>query len=83
VLPVLHEADDPVLSENEPPPVIFEAKVEIFFLTCRLPQVGQVTSSMALELRTSSSNGWLQVAQTNSNKGIVHSFRSGLPDGRR
>jgi hypothetical protein len=71
VLPVLHEADGPALSENEPPPVIFEAKVEIFFFTCRLPQVGQITSSTALELRTSSSNGWLQVAHTNSNRGIV------------
>ena len=74
VLPVLHEADDPALSEKEPPPVTIEANVEIFFLTCRLPQVGQITSPIALELRRSSSNGWLQVAQTNSNKGMLHSL---------
>ena len=80
---MLHEADGPALSEKAPPPVTFEAKVEIFFLTCWLPQVGHITSSMALELRTSSSNGWLQVAQTNSNKGMLYSFRSDLPDDRR
>jgi hypothetical protein len=44
-------------SEIEPPPATFEANLEIFLRTCGLPQAGQVTPSVALALRTSSSNG--------------------------
>jgi hypothetical protein len=74
VLPVLHEAAELAPRENEPPPELREAKVEIFLVTCKLPQVGQMTSLTALELRTSSSKGRLQSVQTNSNRGINHSW---------
>ena len=70
MLPVLHEAAELAPSEKLLPPDDFEAKVESFFLICELPQEGQVTSLMALLLRSSSSKGWLHSEQTNSNKGI-------------
>jgi hypothetical protein len=38
------------------PPDTLDAKVEIFFLTSVLPHDGQATPSIALALRTSSSN---------------------------
>jgi len=64
-----------VLKEgNELPPEIFEANVEIFFFTSVLPQVGQITPSTALELRTSSSNGLPHSLHTNSNIGMDNSF---------
>ena len=53
---VLQEAAELAPSENEPPETR-EAKVEIFLFTCELPHLGQVTSLMALALRTSSSKG--------------------------
>jgi hypothetical protein len=50
--------DEAVLALKEyAPPDVFEAKVEIFFLIRRLPQAGQLTSSIAWTLRTNSSNG--------------------------
>jgi len=55
-------------------PVTREAKVEICFITCSPLQFGQVTSSTALTLRTSSSNGSPQSAHTNSKIGMVHSW---------
>jgi hypothetical protein len=70
VPPVLHEAAELALNEKEPPADL-EAKVESFFLILGLPQVGQLTSLVALELRSSSSKGWLQSEHTNSNKGIA------------
>jgi hypothetical protein len=45
-LPVLHEAAELAPSEKEAPPDTLEAKVEIFFLTSVLPQLGHFTSSM-------------------------------------
>jgi hypothetical protein len=69
VPPVLHEAAlEP--KENELPPEIFEANVDIFFLTCWLPQPGQATTSTAAALRTSSSKGRPQSEQTNSKIGM-------------
>lgn len=59
---------------NELLPEILEAKVEIFFFTSVLPQVGQITPSTALELRTSSSNGLPHLLQINSNIGMDNSF---------
>jgi hypothetical protein len=59
-----------LLNENELPPATLEAKVEIFFLTCWLLQAGQITSFVALALRTSSSNGQPHSSQTNSKIGI-------------
>jgi hypothetical protein len=45
--------------ENElPPPEIFDAKLEIIFRTLLLPHFGQITSTAALALRTSSSKAW-------------------------
>jgi hypothetical protein len=46
-------------------PCTLAEKVESFFLTSRLPQVGQVTSAAAL-LRTNFSNAPPQVGQTYS-----------------
>jgi hypothetical protein len=74
VPPVLQEADEPAPSEKVLPPADLEAKVESFFLIFGLPQVGQLTSLIALELRSSSSKGWLQSAHTNSNKGMSVSW---------
>jgi hypothetical protein len=51
-------------------PAIIEAKVEICFATWLHPQDGQITSPIALELRTSSSNGELHSWQINSKIGI-------------
>ena len=72
VLLVLQEAAELAPNENEAPPEILEAKVEIFFLTCAPPHLGQVTSPTAPALRTSSSKSWSQVVQTNSKSGIVY-----------
>jgi len=71
VLPVLHEALELALNENDPPPEILDAKVEIFLFTSGLPQIGQVTSSVALAERTSSSKGCSQSVHTNSKSGIL------------
>jgi len=71
VPPVLHEADELAPNENELAPEVLEAKVDNFFLIFGLPQLGQFTSAMALELRNSSSKGWLQSEHTNSNKGMI------------
>jgi hypothetical protein len=71
---VLHEAAELAPRENDPPPPeTREAKVEIFLFTCELPHFGQVTSLIALVLRTSSSKDRLQSLHTNSNRGIKHS----------
>jgi hypothetical protein len=72
-VPVPHEAAELALREKDPPPVTRDAKVEIFLFTCELPHFGQVTSLIALLLRTSSSKDRLQSAHTNSNRGIKHS----------
>jgi hypothetical protein len=69
VLPVLQE-DAAAPREKEFPPEILEAKEEIFFLICGLPQAGQFTSWIALALRSSSSNGSPQSVHTNSNIGM-------------
>jgi hypothetical protein len=65
-LPVLQAVAELVENELELPPFILEAKVEIFFCTCELLQVGQMTVSTALELNTSSSNDSLQSVHSNS-----------------
>jgi hypothetical protein len=62
------------VKEELPFPATREAKVEICFLTCSLWQLGQVTSSAALALRTSSSKGSPQSAHMNSKIGMVHSW---------
>jgi hypothetical protein len=72
-VPVLHEAAELAPRENEPPPEIRDANVEIFLFTCELPHSGQITLSIALALCTSSSKDWLQSEHTNSNRGIKHS----------
>jgi hypothetical protein len=69
-VPLLQLEAGALLNENELPPESFEAKVEIFFFTFWLWQVGQATSLTELLLRTSSSKGWLQSAHTNSKIGI-------------
>jgi len=70
----LQAADDPVFREKELPPAAFEANIEICLITSELPQDGQITSSTALALRTSSSKGWLHFEQTNSKSGIFYSY---------
>lgn len=75
VLPVLQAAEE-LLKESELPPDALEAKVDIFFFTCGLPQAGQVTSPTELALRTSSSNGRPHWLQTNSKIGIKISLTS-------
>ena len=77
VLPVLQaEADG--LKDN--PLLAFprEAKVETFFLTSLLWQIGQVTSVMIL-LRNNSSKLWPHWLQTNSNNGIPFSPNHRFP----
>jgi hypothetical protein len=69
VLPVEQlAAEEP--SENELPPEILDAKVEIFFLTWTLPHFGHTTPSIKVELRTSSSNDFSHCSHTNSKIGI-------------
>jgi hypothetical protein len=70
VLPVLHELAL-ALSENDAPALILEAKVDIFFFTFGLPHLGQLTSLIALLLRTNSSKGRPHSSQTNSKIGIL------------
>ena len=70
----LQAADDPAFREKELPPAAFEANIEICFMTSELPQDGQITSSTAFALRTSSSKGWLHFEQTNSKSGIFYSY---------
>jgi hypothetical protein len=72
-LPVLQEAAG-ALAYEPPDPAIFEAKVEICFATWLLPQVGQITLSIALELRTSSSKGAPHSWHINSKIGIHFSL---------
>jgi hypothetical protein len=69
VLPVLHEGEELKLGENELPPVIFEAKEDIFLDTCLLSQAGQLTSLVSA-LRSRSSNSQPQFSQENSKIGI-------------
>jgi hypothetical protein len=69
VLPVL-QAEEVLLKVNELPPVDLDAKRETFLRTSVLWQAGQITSSTALELRTSSSKGLPHRLQTNSKIGI-------------
>jgi hypothetical protein len=45
------------LEYDQSPPLVLAAKLEIFFVTRSLPQVGQDTSCTALMLRTNLSNG--------------------------
>ena len=71
VLPVLQAAEDDPKEKDAPPPLTLEAKVETFFLTSVLRQVGQITPSITLALRTSSSNWFPHLLQTNSNNGIL------------
>jgi hypothetical protein len=68
---VLQE-DEEKLEPSEKLPLLdpFEANVEIFLEIFLLPQIGQSTSLIALDERTSSSNDWLHSSQTNSNSGI-------------
>jgi len=73
---VLQAADELAPKETELPPDILDANVEICFVTSWLPQVGQITPSITLELRTSSSKGRSQVSQINSNSGIMVSSNS-------
>jgi hypothetical protein len=73
---VLQEAAELAPNESIPAPEPFEAKVDIFFEISWLPQAGHFTLSIALALRTSSSNGWLQSVHTNSNNGM--DFTSGV-----
>jgi hypothetical protein len=70
VLPVLQAAALDPKDRDAPPPLTLEAKVETFFFTSVLRQVGQTTPSITLELRTSSSNWLPHWLHTNSNKGI-------------
>jgi hypothetical protein len=71
VPPVLQEpALLVLLKESEPPPDTLEANIETFFITSWLLQIGQVTSSVVMELRTSSSKFCPQSLQMNSNSGI-------------
>jgi hypothetical protein len=72
-LPVLHEAAG-ALAYDPPDPAIIEAKVEICFSTRLLPQDGQITSPIALELRTSSSKGAPHSWHRNSKIGIHFSL---------
>jgi hypothetical protein len=75
VLPVLQEAAVELGVKDKPPfPATRAAKVEICFLTCSLWHLGQVTSSMALALRSSSSNGSPQSSHTNSKIGMILSW---------
>ncbi|OGO74706.1 MAG: hypothetical protein A3K45_04580 [Chloroflexi bacterium RIFOXYC12_FULL_59_14] len=64
----MQEEVELLLNANELPPsaAAFEAKVDIFFFTCPLPQTGQVTSLIWLELKTSSSKLFEHFLQTNS-----------------
>jgi hypothetical protein len=71
VLPVLQEGEAELNEAKLFPPLTFEANTEIFFLTCLLPQSGQVTSLAALALRNSSSKGRPQLLQTNSKMGML------------
>jgi len=74
VLPVLHAAAlEAALKPLLLLPVILEANFEIFLFTFGLPQAGQLTPSISLALRTSSSKGWPHWVHTNSNKGIASS----------
>ena len=67
VLPVEQAALDALDAlANAPTEFVFDAKSEIFRLTCWLPHVGQTTSLVASALRTSSSNERSHVAQLNS-----------------
>jgi hypothetical protein len=77
-LPVLQLAEERLYAETELAPEIFEANVEIFFLTCWLPQHGHTTSSTALALRTSSSNGSPHSEHSNSNNGMHTSLARNL-----
>ena len=72
-LPVLQEAAG-VLEYALADPATFEAKVEICFATWLLPQDGQITSPIALELRTSSSKGAPHSWHRNSKIGIHFSL---------
>jgi hypothetical protein len=63
----VQEEAELVLYENEPPPsAAFDANVDIFFFTCPLPQTGQTTWSIWLELKTRSSKFFEHSLQTNS-----------------
>jgi hypothetical protein len=55
---VVQEAAEVVLllPRRDPPPEIFEAKVDIFLTTSELSHFGQLTWLTALALNTSSSN---------------------------
>jgi hypothetical protein len=54
-LPVPHEEDGMLFNENPPPPSAgLDANVDIFFLTCPLPHLGQTTSLILLMLTNSS-----------------------------
>jgi hypothetical protein len=57
------------------PPGALAAKSDTFFFTWSLLHCGQVTWAVSLELRTSSSNSSPQVAQANSNMGIMTPHR--------
>ena len=77
---MLQLADEGLYVETEVPPETFEAKVEIFLLMCWLPQHGHTTSSTALALRTSSSNGSPHSEHSNSNNGMHTSVKRIYPN---
>jgi hypothetical protein len=54
------------LNENELPPDVFEANVDIFFFTSPLPHEGHITESTLLALKTSFSNDLLHSLHINS-----------------
>jgi hypothetical protein len=71
-VPTVLQEEEEKLVPSEKLPLLdpFEANVEIFLVIFWLPQIGQLTSLMAFEERTSSSKDWLQSVHTNSNKGM-------------
>ena len=72
--PVLQLELPLLLNENELPPEILEAKLEICLVIFWLWQAGQLTSLVRLALSTSASNGLPHSAHMNSYKGITHSM---------
>ena len=67
--------DDAALVTDAPP--VCAANTDIFFVTCRLPHVGQVTSFTAELLRTNLSNGRAQSSHVNSYMGMILSATTG------
>jgi hypothetical protein len=66
VLVLQEAAEEVLLPRREPPPEIFEAKVDIFLTTSALLHFGQLTWLTALALNTSSSKDSPHWWHTNS-----------------